>query len=367
MIAKPEAHVSVTLFETGIGTVIVARPKSGGRVEAGVFLVDVYCLGVKDAWLMAGPAAEYDELLERYQANYPLSPHPAAYGRKLVEEAVRYARDLGLPPHRDYKRAARVFGGIDPAACTATFTFGLDGKPFFMVGPSTSPAQAKRIIEHLRAKCGEGNFHYLVGFDDPGDDDSDDDVADDWADDVDDGADDADDADAPPMLAFSDSAADGAGDNPDLDQFAAETLAAMPDGDKLHPVFADSDQANVAAELLSMLMGFWERSAKIAPELTLQQAMTFMATMINLTHSPEESRQDVLAAAPAEQGRLLESLTKMLTPEVTKSCPPIIVANHRLLEAGEGTGRRRAPRLLLAFMTVADADAADEEPDAAGR
>ena len=36
------------LFEQGIGWVIVARFKSAGqRVEAGVFLLDVYCLGVK--------------------------------------------------------------------------------------------------------------------------------------------------------------------------------------------------------------------------------------------------------------------------------------------------------------------------------
>jgi hypothetical protein len=47
---KHEALWPKDLFEHGIGWVIVARFKSAGeRVEAGIFLVDVCCLGVKFA------------------------------------------------------------------------------------------------------------------------------------------------------------------------------------------------------------------------------------------------------------------------------------------------------------------------------
>ena len=45
--ATYEALWPKDLFTAGIGWVIVARFKSGGRrVEAGIFLVDVLCLGV---------------------------------------------------------------------------------------------------------------------------------------------------------------------------------------------------------------------------------------------------------------------------------------------------------------------------------
>src|SRR5262245_23564829 len=41
--------VPAGLFESGIGTVVVSRKLTDGRIVAAVFLLDVWCLGVKDA------------------------------------------------------------------------------------------------------------------------------------------------------------------------------------------------------------------------------------------------------------------------------------------------------------------------------
>jgi hypothetical protein len=46
----PEAYASSSLFEQGIGHITLARFKTSGKTEIGVFLVDIYCLGVKDAF-----------------------------------------------------------------------------------------------------------------------------------------------------------------------------------------------------------------------------------------------------------------------------------------------------------------------------
>jgi hypothetical protein len=46
----PEAFRSSSFKKQGIGHVVITRFKAGGtEVDAGVFLVDAYCLGVKDA------------------------------------------------------------------------------------------------------------------------------------------------------------------------------------------------------------------------------------------------------------------------------------------------------------------------------
>jgi len=56
------------LFEKGIGWVMVARFKSAGqRVEAGVFLVDVFCLGVKWA---AYEVCDRQDYLDRIRGHY---------------------------------------------------------------------------------------------------------------------------------------------------------------------------------------------------------------------------------------------------------------------------------------------------------
>ncbi len=158
-----EAYVSSNLFEAGIGHVAVARFRGSGDVEIGVFLLDTSCLGVKDAFYTRTSQAEYDlSVLERIipAANRkPLDP-PSA--RKLVEGAVAYAQSLALAPHPDYKQGCRVFGGIKTSDSTATFTFGRDGKPFYVQGPHDSLEKCLRIMKQLRASCGKDGFNFLV-------------------------------------------------------------------------------------------------------------------------------------------------------------------------------------------------------------
>src|SRR5512138_3116464 len=91
-----EAWRSTGLFESGIGYVVVFREKSNGDVEAGVFLVDVYCLGVKDGFFTQSSAAERGDLLDRVFRDEPREPISVACARKLVNDAVAYAEGLGL-------------------------------------------------------------------------------------------------------------------------------------------------------------------------------------------------------------------------------------------------------------------------------
>ena len=156
------------LFEKGIGWVIVARFKSAGqRVEAGVFLLDVCCLGVKWA---AYESCDRQDYLQRirghYESDFPMTPAEAGCARKLIAQATQYAEGLGFAPHPDYKKAARVFVGLHVEQCAEHFTFGRDGKPFYCRGPKETEEQARRIVWQLEKRCGTGNYHYMVGLGD---------------------------------------------------------------------------------------------------------------------------------------------------------------------------------------------------------
>ncbi|MSU62956.1 MAG: hypothetical protein EXS31_11285 [Pedosphaera sp.] len=147
-----EAWWSKDLFETGIGYVLVARFKGNGDVEAGFFLIDVYCLGAKNADSFRGTSGEYKELLAGLfpdEGGEEISPE---CGRKFVEDSVAYARRLGLAPHPDYKLGCRVFGGINPAICERSFTFGSEGKPLYIQGPNDSPAFVERVLRSLNPR-----------------------------------------------------------------------------------------------------------------------------------------------------------------------------------------------------------------------
>ncbi len=161
----PILHCFATsnVFEHGIGEVLVSRKLSHGNVAFVVFLVDMYCLGVKDAAVNIFPEADYRKLVyEKLAAQYTLIRMKPECARKLVEGAVQYALDLELPPHADYRIAWRIFGDISAEACTEEFSYGKDGKPFFVAGPYDDKAKCQLVLRLMEKHCGPGGSHFLM-------------------------------------------------------------------------------------------------------------------------------------------------------------------------------------------------------------
>jgi hypothetical protein len=131
------------LFDIGIGNVIVSRTMPTGQIGASFFLVDIYCLGIKNAFfeVMSSEAYAYKTARLQHEKLKRIDP-PCA--RKLVEDAEAYARDLGFKPHPDYQVAKRIFGDIDATACPMHFEFGKDGKPFFASGALRHPCKMRQ-------------------------------------------------------------------------------------------------------------------------------------------------------------------------------------------------------------------------------
>ena len=154
------------LFDIGIGTVIVARDALDGNIALSSFLVDVYCLGVKDAMFTLVDKREYERSIkDRFLASGQGQHYERVHGacaKKLIEGSVRYAESWGFAPHRGYKNAKKLFGDVDSGACPVKYIFGSDGKPFYIRGPSESPVKAKKIVERLHSLCGEDGCHYLI-------------------------------------------------------------------------------------------------------------------------------------------------------------------------------------------------------------
>ena len=102
-----EALWPANLFTQGIGWVIIARFKSAAaRVQAGVFLIDVFCLGVKLALYEDCDVDDYRQRIrDHYLSNLPMVGTAPCCARKVVEQALHYAQGSGFAPHPDYKEA----------------------------------------------------------------------------------------------------------------------------------------------------------------------------------------------------------------------------------------------------------------------
>ena len=94
-----------------------------------IFLLDRYCLGIKDAFAEIVPPSVYrDKFMHKMRSQFSSHAVTPAKARKLVEDSVAYAADLGFPPQGDYHKAKILFGDVNASECTEEFEFGKDGR-----------------------------------------------------------------------------------------------------------------------------------------------------------------------------------------------------------------------------------------------
>jgi hypothetical protein len=152
------------LWDMGLGWVCLSRQLAGGSVAFALFLIDRYCLGVKNAMCDIVSRGTYDSRIEnRTRADYVVKDLSPADVRKIVEGAVAYAESIGFHPHPDYQAAQTLFGNINAAESTLELEFGKDGKPFFVNGPMDTPERCRQIMRTLERSCGPGGYHLMLG------------------------------------------------------------------------------------------------------------------------------------------------------------------------------------------------------------
>ena len=148
------------LFDIGIGWVVAERHLPSGSIGVSIFLVDVWCMGIKDAFFRVTSRRELEEHMSRITGEYPLRPMDPSVARKLLRDAAAYAASFGLPPSENFANVELIFG--DTPMAEKTFPFGKDGKPFYMAGPNDSPARQRRIMDALAKHAGPKHFEFMV-------------------------------------------------------------------------------------------------------------------------------------------------------------------------------------------------------------
>ncbi|MET0675325.1 MAG: hypothetical protein ABW175_05955 [Bradyrhizobium sp.] len=149
-------------FEAGMGTLMLVRGATNIHVEMVSFLLDTFCLGVKDAMYKSVEGEVFENYLETANAVEPLLEVDPAYARKLLRDLVAWSQSLGFPPHADFAALERMFGDVDADASDAVFTFGHDGKPLYIPGPHDSPYLIRQRVELLRKQLGDDGYDLVT-------------------------------------------------------------------------------------------------------------------------------------------------------------------------------------------------------------
>ncbi len=148
--------------EKGLVTILISRQQPDGMVLFGVYLVDIYCLGVKNTFCNADfSMLEYNTKVrggafggQDYEKCSLALAHHIIYG------SIEYAAQFGFRPNKDFKLSQYVLeedGSFEPCE---DVEFGLNGKPFYITGPDDN---VDRIMRQLELTAGKGNFDFVSG------------------------------------------------------------------------------------------------------------------------------------------------------------------------------------------------------------
>lgn len=155
-----ECLVNADWQQSLLATIFVARKRTDNTYAASVFLVDLGCLGVKNAIAKTVlSASEYLELRSRIASGRTMSSASPERTVRILEQAVSYADQLGFQPHKDYWAARPILNGVE-ADETLSVVCGNNGKPFYVSGPHDN---APAIMSQLERKLGQDGFHYILG------------------------------------------------------------------------------------------------------------------------------------------------------------------------------------------------------------
>jgi hypothetical protein len=150
--------LSESLFEIGIGTLVLARGVTRNHLEFSSFLLDTFCLGIKDVMFESVDGEVFEDYMEMTEAESPMVDVDPAYARKLLRNLAAWSKSIGFAPHRDFAAVERMFGDVSADASEAVFRFGQDGRPVYIPGPTDTGPLIQRRIAQLRKILGDDGF-----------------------------------------------------------------------------------------------------------------------------------------------------------------------------------------------------------------
>jgi hypothetical protein len=140
-------------------TILISRRQPDGDLLFGVYLVDIFCLGLKNTFCNVDLSmSRYRrDLVDKSFGDQDFEPCSVELAHQIIYGAIAYAGQFGFRPNKDYKLSQYILETPESIG-PADIEFGKDGKPFFIAGPDD---HVQRIMHQLESTVGKGNYTYL--------------------------------------------------------------------------------------------------------------------------------------------------------------------------------------------------------------
>lgn len=159
-----ECLISESWEDTGMTPIIVARKHVNGNLSWGGYLVDTFCLGIKNTLYMFNESEEvYESFKEAFSEDFDMEACDYVLVHNVIYGAIEYAEDYGFKPHKEFDISKYALEEDDERVELMELEFGFDGKPCYFSGPDEDQAEIERIIATLERTAGEGNYTIFLG------------------------------------------------------------------------------------------------------------------------------------------------------------------------------------------------------------
>lgn len=158
--------------ESGMAHVIVTRVRPSGNLVMGAFLVDTFCLGVKDAGYHENmPPSDFEGYLNNYKKGMGLEEISYNEAHNIIYGAIAFAEEGGIKPTKEFDPAGYILEEDTDEIPLIEYDFGKNGKHFLVVNPDRKEMPYYHI---LKKNLGE-DFEFVLPYGEEVDEDDEDD------------------------------------------------------------------------------------------------------------------------------------------------------------------------------------------------
>lgn len=146
--------------EIGHARITLSRKMSNNNLVFGVYMMDLFCLGLKDTFCNVDfHQLKYEtELKDQVYFDKPAQKCDISLAHSIIYGGIDYAKKLGFFPEKDFKLSQYLLEPEQNIGLRHDIQFGCEGRPLYIRGPYDD---AERIIRTLEKTIGNGNFSVM--------------------------------------------------------------------------------------------------------------------------------------------------------------------------------------------------------------
>lgn len=155
-----ECLINPNWKEIGHARITISRKMSNNNLAFGVYLIDLFCLGLKDTLCNTDfHQLKYEtELKAQEYFDSPAVECDLNLAHSIIYGSIRYAKKLGFLPQKDFKLSQFLLEPEQNIKLRHDIQFGCEGRPLYIRGPYDD---MERIVRTLEKTVGDGNFSVL--------------------------------------------------------------------------------------------------------------------------------------------------------------------------------------------------------------